>query len=175
MDHDQLSDSDGAMPEELQQLAMEHAEPSSSSSAVPRAPAPAVADGMTPDELRCVAMESAEAPSTADAASSKPRHSVSGPRAPKILQCISKLRKSTAVRSRSRRLPICAWTLLGSNVQASGGPGVPQTSEALQHAVEEHITETLVDASACALHARRVTVKPADFALLRKLRRKLSP
>ena len=159
MDHDEL-------------LSMEHAEPCSSFSAVPRAPAPAVADGMTPDgpdELGCVAMDTEEAPSTAAAASGKPRRSVSGPRALKILQSIVKLQKSL-------QIPQQAFANLCLDIAGQQCAGI-QLSEgalqALQHVAEEYITETLVDAGACALHARRVTLKSADFALLKKLRREL--
>ena len=81
------------------------------------------------------------APSTAAAASGKPRHSVSGPRALKILQSISKLQKSTAV-----QIPRQAFANLCLDIAGQQCAGIRLSRgalEALQHASEEHITETL--------------------------------
>jgi histone H3 len=43
--------------------------------------------------------------------------------------------------------------------------------EALQEAAEAYLVGLFEDANLCAIHARRVTVMPKDFALARRIRR----
>lgn len=49
----------------------------------------------------------------------------------------------------------------------------PEALEAIQHATETYITELMNDTCLLAIHARRITIKPQDIRLLRRLRHEI--